>query len=89
MQIISISNTRIRSSRSSQINELDVITSYSIHYTKLYEIGDKTIRTLRHGMAGSPGLEIWGPYEEQEYVREHILKAGEEFGLIPVRNNFV
>ncbi len=48
------------------------------------KIGDKTIRTLRHGMAGSPGLEIWGPYEEQEYVREHILKAGEEFGLIPV-----
>ncbi|HYD24397.1 MAG TPA: aminomethyl transferase family protein [Croceibacterium sp.] len=48
------------------------------------KIGDKTVRTLRHGMAGSPGLEIWGPYEEQEYVREQILKAGEEFGLIPV-----
>ncbi|QZH75892.1 MAG: aminomethyltransferase family protein [Erythrobacter sp.] len=48
------------------------------------KIGEKTIRTLRHGMAGSPGLEIWGPYEDQEYVREHILKAGEEFGLIPV-----
>lgn len=48
------------------------------------KIGNKTIRTLRHGMAGSPGLEIWGPYEEQEYVREEILKAGEEFGLIPV-----
>jgi len=48
------------------------------------KIGDKTVRTLRHGMAGSPGLEIWGPYEEQEYVREQILKAGEEFGLIAV-----
>ncbi|WP_338241677.1 vanillate/3-O-methylgallate O-demethylase [Aurantiacibacter hainanensis] len=48
------------------------------------KIGDKTIRTLRHGMAGSPGLEIWGPYEEQEYVRDKILEAGEEFGLIPV-----
>ncbi|WP_120077296.1 vanillate/3-O-methylgallate O-demethylase [Aurantiacibacter odishensis] len=48
------------------------------------KIGDKTIRTLRHGMAGSPGLEIWGPYEDQEYVREKILEAGEEFGLIPV-----
>jgi vanillate/3-O-methylgallate O-demethylase len=48
------------------------------------KIGNKTIRTLRHGMAGSPGLEIWGPYEDQEYVREEILKAGEEFGLIPV-----
>lgn len=48
------------------------------------KIGTKTIRTLRHGMAGSPGLEIWGPYEEQDYVRDEILKAGEEFGLIAV-----
>jgi len=48
------------------------------------KIGNKRVRTLRHGMAGSPGLEIWGPYEEQEYIREEILKAGEEFGLIPV-----
>src|SRR6185312_15061123 len=29
------------------------------------KIGNKTVRTLRHGMAGSPGLEIWGPYDEQ------------------------
>ncbi len=48
------------------------------------QIGNKTVRTLRHGMAGSPGLEIWGPYEEQDYIRDEILKAGEEFGLIPV-----
>ena len=48
------------------------------------KIGDKTVRTLRHGMAGSPGLEIWGPYEEQDYIRDEILKAGEEFGLIAV-----
>jgi vanillate/3-O-methylgallate O-demethylase len=48
------------------------------------KIGNKTVRTLRHGMAGSPGLEIWGPYEEQDYIRDEILKAGEEFGLIAV-----
>jgi len=47
-------------------------------------IAGKTIRTLRHGMAGAPGLEIWGPYEEQEEVRAAILEAGKEFGLIPV-----
>jgi len=35
-------------------------------------------------MAGSPGLEIWGPYEDQDYIRDEILKAGEEFGLIAV-----
>ncbi len=48
------------------------------------KIGNKTVRTLRHGMAGSPGLEIWGPYEDQDYIRDEILKAGEEFGLIGV-----
>ena len=24
-------------------------------------IAGQTVRTLRHGMAGAPGLEIWGP----------------------------
>ena len=27
------------------------------------KIAGRTVRTLRHGMAGAPGLEIWGPYE--------------------------
>ena len=43
-----------------------------------------TIRTLRHGMAGAPGLEIYGPYEHHGRVREAILEAGAEFGLLPV-----
>ena len=42
------------------------------------------VRTLRHGMAGAPGLELWGPYESAEKVREAILEAGREFGLEPV-----
>jgi len=25
------------------------------------QIGDINVRTLRHGMAGAPGLEVWGP----------------------------
>lgn len=45
-------------------------------------IAGKTIRTLRHGMSGAPGLEIWGPYEEQEEVRAAILEAGKEFGIV-------
>ncbi|WP_104045091.1 vanillate/3-O-methylgallate O-demethylase [Arthrobacter sp. ZGTC412] len=44
-------------------------------------VGTETVRTLRHGMAGAPGLEIWGPYESYERIRETILEAGEEFGL--------
>ena len=47
-------------------------------------IGARKVRCLRHGMAGAPGLEIWGPYEEREEVREAILKAGEDFGLVQV-----
>jgi vanillate/3-O-methylgallate O-demethylase len=46
-------------------------------------ISGKTVRTLRHGMSGAPGLEIWGPYEEQEEIRAAILEAGKEFGIVP------
>lgn len=44
----------------------------------------REVRTLRHGMAGAPGLELWGPYEDYDLVREAILEAGREFGLEPV-----
>ena len=46
-------------------------------------IAGRKVRTLRHGMSGAPGLEIWGPYEEQEEIRGAILEAGKEFGLVP------
>ena len=36
----------------------------------------------RHGRR--PGLELWGPYETYDEVRETILEAGKEFGLEPV-----
>jgi vanillate/3-O-methylgallate O-demethylase len=48
------------------------------------KIGGRTVRALRHGMAGAPGLEIWGPYEEREEVRETIVEAGKEFGIVQV-----
>lgn len=44
-------------------------------------IAGRTVRALRHGMAGAPGLEIWGPYEEREEIRGAIVAAGKEFGL--------
>ena len=47
-------------------------------------IGGRKVRTLRHGMAGAPGLEIWGPYEEREEIRETIIEAGKEFGMAQV-----
>jgi len=48
------------------------------------KIKGKTVRALRHGMAGTPGLELWGPYEEQDEMRAAILEAGKEFGLVQV-----
>jgi len=47
-------------------------------------IGKRRVRALRHGMAGAPGLEIWGPYEEREDIRATIIEAGKEFGLVQV-----
>jgi vanillate/3-O-methylgallate O-demethylase len=44
-------------------------------------IAGRKVRALRHGMAGAPGLEIWGPYAEGEEIREAIVEAGKEFGL--------
>jgi len=47
-------------------------------------VAGRRVRALRHGMSGAPGLEIWGPYEEGDEIRETILEAGREFGLVPV-----
>ncbi|EMR00355.1 vanillate/3-O-methylgallate O-demethylase [Paeniglutamicibacter gangotriensis] len=47
-------------------------------------IAGTEVRTLRHGMAGAPGLEIWGPYESYDTIRTAVLEAGEEFGMVPV-----
>ena len=47
-------------------------------------IAGRKVRALRHGMAGAPGLEIWGPYEEREEIRAAIVEAGKDFGLVPV-----
>jgi vanillate/3-O-methylgallate O-demethylase len=44
-------------------------------------VAGEQVRTLRHGMAGAPGLELFGPYETYERTREAILEAGREFGL--------
>ncbi|HEX5788485.1 MAG TPA: hypothetical protein VFY03_09915, partial [Woeseiaceae bacterium] len=47
-------------------------------------IGGREVRALRHGMAGAPGLEIWGPYAQYLDIREQIIEAGREFGMVVV-----
>jgi syringate O-demethylase len=45
------------------------------------EIAGKKVRALRHGMAGQPGLELFGPWDDGEAVRTALVEAGKEFGL--------
>jgi glycine cleavage system aminomethyltransferase T len=47
-------------------------------------IGGLEVRALRHGMAGQPGFELFGPWEEGTEVRDAILAAGSGLGLVPV-----
>jgi vanillate/3-O-methylgallate O-demethylase len=44
----------------------------------------RKVQALRHGMAGAPGLEVWGPYEQLEEIRAAIIEAGRDFGLVQV-----
>ncbi len=48
------------------------------------KIKGRQVRCLRHGMAGAPGLEIWGPYAERDEIRETVIEAGKDFGLVQV-----
>jgi vanillate/3-O-methylgallate O-demethylase len=50
-------------------------------HTGRINIAGRKVRALRHGMAGAPGLEIWGPHAEREEMRMAIVAAGREFGL--------
>jgi len=45
------------------------------------EIGGHEAYALGHGMAATPGLEIFGPYEYHDEVEDAILRAGEEYGI--------
>jgi len=65
---------------------LNKLNGTAVPEIKFFNMGEITIagrkvRALRHGMAGAPGLEIWGPHEEREEIRAAIVEAGEEFGL--------
>jgi vanillate/3-O-methylgallate O-demethylase len=45
------------------------------------EITGHRVRALHHGMSGTAGLELFGPYEEGDEVRAAIVEAGDELGL--------
>ncbi|MCU1437595.1 MAG: glycine cleavage system protein [Naasia sp.] len=68
---------------------LEKINGGPIEQAKFFQMGYMNVeavrvRTLRHGVAGQPGLELWGPYEMPGRIGDAILAAGEEFGILSV-----
>lgn len=44
-------------------------------------IDGNPVKLLRHGMAGEPGFEFWGPYSDKIVVRDAVLEAGREHDI--------
>lgn len=42
------------------------------------------VLVLRHGMAGHQGVELSGPFESENVVRDRILEVGTPHGIVPV-----
>lgn len=49
-----------------------------------FPIAGLEVRGIRHGMAGQPGYELFGPWADGDRIRDALLEAGAEFGLTPV-----
>ena len=45
------------------------------------DIGGKDVIALRHGMAGQPGYELFGPWADYQAVRSALVEAGKDHGL--------
>jgi vanillate/3-O-methylgallate O-demethylase len=46
-----------------------------------FTIAGREVRALRHGMAGQPGFELFGPWADGDDIRSAILSAGEGLGI--------
>lgn len=46
-----------------------------------FQIAGHKVTALRHGMAGAPGMEFWGPFAERESVLAALLEAGEAYAM--------
>jgi vanillate/3-O-methylgallate O-demethylase len=49
-----------------------------------FEIAGLRVDALRHGMAGQPGFELFGPWRDGERIRAALLEAGENHGMMQV-----
>lgn len=58
------------------------ITGFKFFGMGEIKVAGKTVRALRHGMAGEAGLELFGPFEMGEEIKNALLEAGRDFGLL-------
>jgi glycine cleavage system aminomethyltransferase T len=47
-----------------------------------FTIAGRSVRGLRHGMAGQPGFELFGPWADGDAVLSALLEAGQDHGLV-------
>jgi vanillate/3-O-methylgallate O-demethylase len=47
-------------------------------------LAGKTLRAFRHGMAGQPGYEFLGDWQDGAVVKQALMSAGKAFGLVHV-----
>jgi len=45
------------------------------------QIAGREVRALRHGMAGQPGYELFGPWADYDTIRNALIDAGKDHGL--------
>lgn len=65
---------------------LERLNGGPIERFKFFRMGEvsvagRRVRALRHGMAGEAGLELFGPFEDYDRIRDAILEAGADLGL--------
>ena len=70
----------------SALEVLERASGESLPEIKFFNVGEITIggrrvRAFHHGMSGTTGMELFGPWEEREEVRGAIVEAGRAFGL--------
>ncbi len=46
-----------------------------------FTIAGRPVKALRHGMAGQPGFEFYGPWADNQVVMDALMSAGEEFDI--------
>lgn len=66
---------------------IEKATGAEVPHTKFFGMERFTIagievRSLRHGMAGMPGFELFGPWKDGAAVLAALLEAGKDLGLV-------